>query len=378
MPKRKTLASKLKGIKKKPRKKAYVWKGPEESGVTQSLLGRFLVCRERFRILVVDGLKVADTLNQSIEYGSMWHECEEHGPGTPSPISWEMGLQQYTKKLCERYPLDREKIVHWYNVCKITFPIYIKYWKRRKDRKQHTSLLQEQVFDVSYRLPSGRAVKLKGKWDGVDLVGSGGNTGVWLKEHKTKGQIDEQQITRQLAFDLQTMFYLVALQESSLGQMVSGKVFDSIGGVLPHIKGVIYNVVRRPLAGGKGSIRRHKATKNKSEETQEHYYGRLAAIIEEDPGEFFMRWEVAVTQAEVTDYVKRYLGNHLEQLCLWWNWISSPEGLKDPFANSIHWQTPYGVYNTMLEGRTGDLDEYLATGSTVGLEQVETLFGELE
>lgn len=389
MPKKKTLASKLKGVKQKPRKKAYVWKGPEESGVTQSLLGRFLVCRERFRVLVVDGLRVADTFNHSIEYGSMWHECEEEYARTGGKHDeWRDALLTYTQKLCERYPLDREKIVHWYNVCKITFPIYVQYWKRRKDRKQSKSLLQEQVFEVPYELPSGRVVKLKGKWDGVDLVGSGGNAGVWLKEHKTKGQIDEEQIARQLTFDLQTMFYLIALkkvQESmDIGRHDDFPDIDV--NLVSPIKGVIYNVVRRPLAGGKGSIRRHKATKTKDEETQEHYYDRLAAIIAEDPGEFFTGWDVAVTSSEIERFKREFLNPILEQLCDWWEWVSTPG--EDPFIDSSslvgpsqtgpHYRHPYGIYNTMLEGRTGDLDEYLATGSTVGLERVETLFKELE
>ena len=55
-----------------------IWDGPEEDGITQSLLSRFLVCRERFRILVVDGLKPVDQFSSRIEYGQMWHLCEEN------------------------------------------------------------------------------------------------------------------------------------------------------------------------------------------------------------------------------------------------------------------------------------------------------------
>ncbi len=32
-----------------------VWKGPEVDGVTQSLLSRYLTCKERFRLLVIEG-----------------------------------------------------------------------------------------------------------------------------------------------------------------------------------------------------------------------------------------------------------------------------------------------------------------------------------
>ena len=91
--------------------------------------------------------------------------------------------------------------------CRVQFPIYLRWWSKKKDEKGRVSLLQEQVFNVPYELPSGRVVYLRGKWDGIDLIK--GN--VWLLEHKTKGDIDEHILNRNLSFDLQTMLYLVAL-----------------------------------------------------------------------------------------------------------------------------------------------------------------------
>ena len=45
--KKTTLKNKLKG---KEINTGPAWKGPEVDGITQSLLSKFLVCRERFRI----------------------------------------------------------------------------------------------------------------------------------------------------------------------------------------------------------------------------------------------------------------------------------------------------------------------------------------
>lgn len=344
-----------------------LWKGPEVDGVTQSMLSAFLVCRERFRVKYVLGLRSVDEFNHRIEYGNMWHECERyHSLGS----CWETKLKEYAKSLCQKYPLQQEQVLHWYNMCKVQYPLYLCYWARHKRNSGLTPLLREQVFKVPYRLPSGRTVLLRGRWDGVDLLGKGSSAAVYLLEHKTKGDIREEQIKRQLQFDLQVMLYLVALLKYSRDD---GKGLATYG----TAKGVRYNVVRRPLSGGKGSIRQHKATKSKPAETSEAFYRRLAGLIKGDPGYYFMRWQVEVIPQDMKDYQHRYLNNHLEQLCLWWDWISSPKGLEDPFASPVHWQTPYGIYNILAEGGSSEVDEYLATGSTLGLRRADRLFEEL-
>jgi len=199
-------------------RKGPLWEGPEgagsNGGVTQGLIGRWLVCRERFRLYVVEGLRPADQFNHKLEFGSMWHACEESlaaAAPTRSP-NWEHALADYADKLARHYPTQRQQIEHWWNVVRIQFPLYIDYWKRHPDTLARRPLLQEQVFDVPYLLPSGRTVRLRGRWDSVDLVGGGDRAGVWLGENKTKGDIREGQIKRQLLFDLQTLFYTIALQ----------------------------------------------------------------------------------------------------------------------------------------------------------------------
>ncbi len=356
------LKDKLKSPKTEPKREEPVWKGPEVDGVTQSLLSRFLVCRERFRLLVVEGLKPADKFNHFIEYGHMWHICEEHRDG-----DWSSVLKVYALSLCKRYPYQQEQIQHWYNICKIQFPLYISYWAGQKSEQNRTPLFQEQSFKVSYELPSGRVVLLRGKWDGGNLLGPKRNPGIYLQENKTKGSLDEGQILRQLQFDLQTMLYLVALDAH----------FPE-----DHISGVVYNCVRRPLSGGKGSIRQHKATTKKPAETAEHFYGRVKTIIEEDPSNFFMRWKVEVTTADLERFKREFLTPILEQLCDWWEWVSGCQ-LHNPAAlfsslDGLHWRTPYGFYNILAEGGSSELDEYLATGSEAGLERTETLFSELD
>lgn len=365
--------------KRKPTSKNSIWNGPNgegpNGGITFSLLSRFLICRERFRLLVVKGLKPADSFNHHIEYGQMWHILEEyHAEGMPA--GGEDALIEYCQSLCRQYPLQQEQIEHWYNVCRTQFPIYVKYWAKHPDVKSRTSLLQEQIFDVPYRLPSRRGVRLRGKWDSVDLIGKGKRAEIFLQENKTKGNIIEEQLKKQLHFDLQTGIYLTALsvEQQSTNSPACDLPRD------PPIRGVRYNVVRRPLSGGKDSIRKHKPTKsNPTGETDNEFYVRLGSLIEDHPEYYFMRWKVEVTRGDLDRFCRECLDPILENLCDWWEWINSPTGKNDPFADHhVHWRHPFGVWNSLNEGGSSELDEYLASGSTAGLMQTGQLFGELQ
>ena len=238
------------------------------------------------------------------------------------------------------------------------------------------ALMQEQVFDVPYVLPSGRTVRLRGKFDSVDVIGTGKAAGIYLQENKTKGDVDVLQMQRQLTFDLQTMLYLTALQT----WQTQPKQYRLGGEGIPRgtpIRGVRYNVVRRPLSGGKGSIVRHKPTKsNPRGESEDEYYARLGGVIKENAGEFFWRWKVEVTPHEVEQFQRRCLNPLLENLCDWW----TESSWHSPFTksgNHQHWQHPFGVRNAMDEGGSTDLDEYIRTGSTAGLVRTTELFPEL-
>lgn len=372
------------------RKKEPLWKGPEVDGITQSMLGSFLVCRERFRLSVIEGLSTLDGFNYAIEYGQMWHTCQEGLASSPGMEDWKARVELYARSLCRKYPLQQEQIEHWHSVCKVQFSVYVQHQAKMRERKQRVSLLTEKVFRVPYELPSGRTILLRGKWDGVDLVGRGRGAGVYLEEHKTKGEINEEHIERQLMFDLQTMFYLVAL----------GTYFDQPDiKVGRRVKGISYNVVRRPLSGGKGSIRQHKPTKsNPAGESLGAFYKRLGGVIDDDPGYFFMRWIVEVTDQDIKTFREQFLDPVLEEVCDWYGWVShcyargfSPFIMRGKPKEAVgrfdfsgpkikrgHWRHPYGVWNPMDRGRVSDLDEYLATGSETGLVRNAKLFRELE
>lgn len=394
-----------------PSEQGVSWTGPEctkpTGGITFSMLSKFLSCRERFRVSYVEGLRPHRQFNHRISYGNMWHVCEEalaagNGPGQgDSDKGWLYDLFCYTRDLCQQYPLSQDQIVHWHNVCKTQFPIYVDYWSAHPDVVNRTPLLQEQVFDVSYKLPSGRTVRLRGKFDSVDLI----NGAIYLQENKTKGDVDEKELRRQLTMDMQCMMYLVALHHSTGKvtnveqdtQSLRKKLLPLIG-KKPIVAGVRYNVVRRPLSGGKGMIVRHKPSKsNPRGESESEFYTRVGQYMKDDPNHFFMRWTAEVSPTDVQRFETRFLKPILEQLCDWYQWVScaqrakvspfNPDDgtdriidgeFKGPIHSNVHYQHPYGAQNSIDEYGWGDLDNYMDTGSRVGLEYRERLFEELQ
>jgi len=368
-----------------------LWHGPQVDGITYSLLCQFLNCRERFRVRVIEGLAPHDTFNHKIEFGSMWHACEE-GLAVDED-AWKGCLIDYANALCKRYSMQQEQVEHWYRVCKAQFPLYVDYWQKHPDVTNRTPLLQEEKFRVPYKLPSGRTVLLRGKWDSVDLIKGDirhgtATTGIWLQENKTKGDIREGLILKQLRFDLQTMLYMTALWEekkdpkSNLFREKSavkdgGKLTPLWGTNVP-ILGVRYNVVRRPLSGGKGTIVRHKPSKsNPAGESADDFYKRVEQYIKDEPETYFMRWKVEITAKDVETFRRTCLDPILENLCYWWDYINQKDPAPEEYGYGIHYRHPYGVYNALNEGGATDLDDYLDTGSEVGLRRIGDLFPEL-
>lgn len=407
-----TMSSMIKRHAKPSKSREPLWKGPEKEGVTFSLLNKFLACRERFRLLAIEGLAPTPRFDHKLEYGNMWHVCEDaYAAGQP----FERPLTDYCRQLCLKYRTEQQQVNHWFNVCKVNFPIYVDHWRRHPEIIKKEPLLQEQTFSVEYVLPSRRLVKLLGKWDSVDLVkDSDGIDGIWLQENKAKGNPSEVKIVRQLSFDLQTGLYVVALCEKQDADYWNrcNKRWRSI-----PIRGVRYNVIRRPLSGGvKGNIVRHKATQGakcpkckgdgwlsmkhdernrcpkcegvgrigaKTEETAETFYARLAEAINENQDEYFFRWNVDVLPGELATFKRECLNPLLEDICSWYDWVSKccREGMS-PFNTDhpdyhLHFRYPFGTYNVLAEGGSSEYDEFLFSGNDAGLTRIDNLFPEL-
>lgn len=420
-PKPGTLASKLTAAKPRPR--GPLWEGPSgegwNGGVTQSLMKAWLSCKERFRVKYVEGWRPVAKFHPRMDYGNLWHTCEE---AFAANKDWEGPLVSYCRDLAKKFPFQRDEVNHWFEVCRTQFPLYVKWWSEHPEVVERTPLLQEHPFDVKYRLPSGRVVRLRGKFDGVDRIGERPKAGIWLFETKTKGDIGELEIQRNLQWDLQTMLYTVALEavQHEFAQDVPE------GEWCFPIKGVRYNVVRRPLSGGKGSIKQGKGkagakcskcdatgsfTDKKTKvtticpkclgacriggeppETDKEFFARLGQVIEGAVGQewevgpdenyFFRRWTAEIKPGDVERFRRECLDPILEQMCDWYDMIKAckardcePWELHD---NRLHFRHPFGASNAIDDFGASDIDEYVNTGSTIGLTRSEELFSELK
>lgn len=375
--------------------KESLWDGPQSSsyngGVTFSLLSKYLVCKERARVSLIEGLQPADKFNHRLEYGNMWHLCEEIYAKHKMLPGVLANLVGYRDQLMKKYPMRQEEVLHWHNVCAVQFPVYIDFLKKNGFGPvgQSDTLLSEEVFDIPYLLPSGKTVYLRGKWDKVDLYNG---VEIRIQENKTKADIEPDLLQKQLKFDLQTMIYLVALYQ----YFRSPECPFEIQGQL-NIGGIIYNVIRRPLSGGHGNIKPKKGSKNIAPETMPEFYQRLKGVIdgtnkdyETGPEYFFMRWKIDITEHEVMNFRKICLDPILENVCNdyeWWNWCQNNQ--KDVFNFKLredrfedhtpkHFVFPYGIYNPLTEEGTTVLDTYILTGNKVGLEKNKNLFPELQ
>lgn len=364
----------VEAYKRLTKKEPPLWKGPSIDGITQSLLGGYLICPERFRIKVIDGLTLDEGFVHRLEYGQMWHLCEE---ALAAGRDWKKDLREYAKGLASKHVQQSDQVNKWYQVCKTQFPVYVRHWEDEDDVKNRIPLYQEVSFKVQHNLPSGRMVWLKGKWDSVDVI----DDKLWLQENKTKGDYKEDILKHQLTFDMQTGIYITAL--------VNHTKTRDYNGTTNRIGGVRYNVVRRPLSGGKGSIRPRKATRNQPAESMDDYYDRLGEVIEENANHFFTRFKADYTLKDVNRFTKLFLNPVLENLLddyEWWSFcwkknISQYDYLTRqktfPKHSRRHYRFPFGVWSPLMEARNTDIDHYLDTGDKTGLVRAESLFPEL-
>ena len=402
------LAAKLAAMPRRHDNDHPLWQGPSgegpNGGITQSMLVWFLSCRERFRLKYVLGLEPHYKWDKSIGYGNMWHVCEEAlaAGADPANTTDQYALAKHVEECCKKYPMQQDEIFKWAEVCRVQFPEYVKHWREHPDVQNRTPLMQEQVFDVPYSLPSGRTVRLRGKFDSVDLIdaecncsadrtgsrrsthdatcpaASGAKTGIYLQENKTKGDIDQLQVERQLKFDLQTMMYLIALERV---RDVADSQADGWAWTYP-VQGVRYNVVRRPLSGGLGSIRPHKAkttkTKHVPAETEEDFYERLRRdYIAADPAYWFFRVRAEVSARDIQVFRDTCLDPLLENICVWYEQVTNRPFDTSWLIPSLNYRTPFGVWSALQEGGATEYDACLETGSEAGLRRTETLFTEL-
>lgn len=309
-----------------------------KNGLSQSLINKFVVCRERFRLRVVEGLVPKDSTKEAMEFGTIFHKALElNAQGkTTSQIFKHFHTQVKAKKydmlLCR--------------IAALMVPYYLKYWKEElKDAKYVET---EEVFEIKYTV-MGKVIILRGRRDQCYIQ----KGLLWLQENKTKAQIKEDQIQQTLAYMIQPMLYLLSIRHDNPG--------------IP-LGGILYNVIRKP------QIKQGKQSEQK-------YLDRIAADIEARPEHYFKMFKVDIDDEHLKMWEQRYFYPLLCQIVIWWESVK-----KNPFdpwigedgqPNPHHYLRPFGVYDPMSHG-LGEYFNRVVNGTDVGLVPNCSVFPELD
>lgn len=359
------------------------WKGPEVDGITNSLLQLFLQCRERFRLLTIEGLQELRTYNKAIEFGSCFHEAEEayreaSMQGKASGLKNAMdAITRYSAKLRKWNPSDAGEITQQESVLQELFPLYASFEK--EDARTRNYFIQEATFKIPYPLPNGRIVYLRGKIDSgywispanhIPKVGSDPGEPVnnpkyiYLQENKCKGKIDQTSLPETLFGNLQTGIYLTAMDV--INQTPATKRHKLFGDRKharnwpkdAKLAGTLYNVIRRPFADFfapkqgvkenhhnflKRSYHGGKTPKGNDQKDNGKY------PIAKNPDWWFMQWKIPMKYGgsnthttnephettneastlpwdyrsnNLSEFQTRMLNPILTQLCDWYDWVA--------------------------------------------------------
>ena len=322
----------------------------DRDGVTYSFLSKFQVCPERTRLNYVEGYSEVG-VSVPLEFGNLFHAVLEYIQAGNNPELVPSFVNMYGRNrlgIDRTTPDERMVMERIMGMVEVVVPAYLDHWEARD--KGLTYLFQEETFEVLHTLPSGRTLKLRGRWDAVFYDDQ---SAVWLQENKTKQTVDEEFLQRSLSQDLQTMLYCISLQNRM--------------GSLPA--GVLYNVIRRP------------ALRQRVNETLKGFLDRLKEDIAKRREFYFMRWTTTLEPADLELFKVRTLDPLLQRVCDWWDSIKldplNPDYVFRP-GNREHYQRPFGIYDSLSQGQRGDYFDLLTKGNDYRLARRSVAFPELE
>ncbi len=230
----------------------------QETGITQSLFSQWKTCRRKF-LFSINRWTTRGIVK--FEYHSMMHYLLETAYSSDGSIP---DREKDVLVELDDYELNsslREKEIQK-ATAEVMMTEYLNYYSKDFKEKRFESI--EGLFEILLN-----NYVLRGKKDGRfrDKIG-----GRWHIEHKNYSVIETDYLVKHLSFDFQNMFY-------ALADLVE---FNRL------LKGVLYNIIRKPKIGKVESITGMMKDLRKK--------------IHKDPRHYFIRFEIPYNTREITQF----------------------------------------------------------------------------
>jgi len=265
---------KLKEAVEAVRKKEPIPFSLKRDGITQSLLTSWRKCPTRTRI-AMKGYYIPGA-SKALIFGSVFHSALEWSlsqlkerAGIPEWFSEPSVLLELMDALKNEFQDEYNEangdgksfFDESYEMVPIIIPRYFKYWKEDFFGDTKKEFVE---IERSFSTPFNDLITLRGKRDGIYAEPSGAK---WLMEHKTKGMIPEEALSMTISRDLQVMMYSLAYY------LETGE----------HLRGVLYNIIRRP------------GLRKKAIESRTQFMQRVLEDIDSRPQHYFIRFPAPVS-----------------------------------------------------------------------------------
>lgn len=278
-----------------------------EHGLSVSSVGRWLECREQFRLRYAEGWRSVRT-SAAIDFGELWHWLlgrQFQNRGREKRI--ERVLTHYDAVFKDNNPQcsDRRQQDLHLSLAKTAalWPTYQAKYGEEDAARSWVGV--EKEFRIEYDcFPLSYPVPIQGIFDGVFKErNKKGLKEYWLFETKTKGRIDEFEIEDTMHLDLQVQLYALCIRE--------------LYGCWP--KGVVYNVIRNPAS---------QPLKKKNEDLPA-FQKRLAKEVAKDEDHYFKRWSMEFKPSQLESWEE----NQWQPLLLdIFNWVNGGPHYVNPKA----------------------------------------------
>ena len=261
----------------------------ERDGLTQGALMRWMLCPEKCRLSLLNGLGMAYR-KDAIEFGNIVHfnlELVYGWYGDNIAMHRTVSMQEilgFSEHMLRKQEMiaygqvmsdaDNKAMQSNYRVAAEILALYYQRYPGDFLTKEWVMLEKELATPYNTTIDGiDCTFPLRGKVDGL-LRQSRGSKGLWLFDTKTKGSIDEPSIVPRLGYDFQMGFYMYLIK------MIYNEQVD----------GLIYSLIKRP------------GLRQKVSETVDEYAKRCGLDAYNAPDDYFKRIECIWTPIDTVRF----------------------------------------------------------------------------